>query len=272
MIYDGNLRDVTNYVSDQYLKINSCNIQKSMGQDYTVIRERGRVDYHVLYVAEGECLCEYREQTARLRAGDFVLYAPHERQRYSFMENTAATTFWVHFSGTGAAQLLSSLGLSGGIFRTSSLHDASHFFQRMIRAHTVNLPSGRVSAIGYLLNLLSVLASTAAASDISDKTVSAMLEYVHLHWQEQIRIADVANAVHLSESYAMHRFRKYMGKSLHRYVEELKVSSAASMLRETDMSISEISAMVGYDDPLYFSRVFSKLTRESPSHYRTTHQ
>ena len=73
MIYDGALRDTTNFCSSEYITINSCNTQRSRGRAYTVVREHGRVDYHILYIVEGECVCAYDGIKTAMTKGDFVI-------------------------------------------------------------------------------------------------------------------------------------------------------------------------------------------------------
>ena len=116
MIYDGSVRDKTNFCSNEYLSINSCNIQKNRGRAYTVVREQGRVDYHILYIAEGKCLCQYDGTETVMTRGNFVIYPPSVRQRYSFPEGAHVKSLWLHFSGYGVKGMLVKLGLYGGIF------------------------------------------------------------------------------------------------------------------------------------------------------------
>ena len=95
-----------------------------------------------------------------------------------------------------------------------------------------------------------------------------MVEYVNLNWQKNISVAKVAEAVNLSESRAAHLFKSALGKGIHQYAAELKISGAKELLINTDMSVSEISRMVGYADPLYFSRTFNKEVGCSPKKFR----
>ena len=48
----------------------------------------------------------------------------------------------------------------------------------------------------------------------------------------------------------------------------IRVNNAASLLETADYSMAEISAIVGYEDPLYFSRLFRKIKGMSPTDYR----
>jgi transcriptional regulator GlxA family with amidase domain len=56
------------------------------------------------------------------------------------------------------------------------------------------------------------------------------------------------------------------------YVTRLRVREAQRLLRETDLPVATISTMVGFDDPLYFSRRFRQLVGDAPRVWRRTVQ
>lgn len=270
VIYNGDLRDSTNFRSEKYIQINSCNIQQSRGKAHTAVRNVGRVDYHILYIAEGECLCLYENVEYTMKKGDFVLYPPETKQRYMFMEGTAVTSMWVHFAGVGIEDLLTELGLGGGVFTSALPVEAEHYFRKMINASSLNMPKNSVSARGYLLNLLSSLScgvSGYISSDFSGAVVK-MIEYINFNWQKTLSVAEVSEAASLSESRAAHLFKESVGESIHRYISGIKIENSKELLLNTDMSVSEISAMIGYDDPLYFSRLFKSFVGVSPKKFK----
>ncbi len=269
MIYDGALRDTTNFASDQYLEINSCNVQHSRGRSYTVIRDKGRVDYHILYVVNGECLCLYGGKEYLLKKGNFVIYPPHERQRYSFMEKNTTTTMWLHFSGQGVPAIFAELGLCGGVFHTAQTQGAETAFLKMINHHSLGSSAHRVAARGCLMLLLSALAAERVSEQKEGAdAVFGILEYVHLNWQKPLSLADIAGKVNLSESRVSHLFKDATGKSVHRYIADLRIAAAKEFLTSTEFSVARIGEMVGFEDPLYFSRVFRAAVGVSPIQYR----
>ena len=75
-------------------------------------------------------------------------------------------------------------------------------------------------------------------------------------------------AAGLSPSHLSVRFKKSTGYSPLQYFTQLKIQRACQYLDHTDMEIKEISAALGFSDPLYFSRVFNKLMKASPKRYR----
>lgn len=269
MIYDGSVRDKTNFSSAAYLAINSCNIQQSGGRAYTVVRHAGRVDYHILYVAKGECTCLCDGKTAVLGKGQLVLYPPHVRQWYSFEEGKPATTCWVHFSGHGVKALLDKLGLGGGVWRAPLESETESAFEKMIYNHLTGTKKGEVAAEGELLKLLSSLSEERGEQRAAySATVKKMLAYIHANWQKSVTVADVAAHVCLSESRTAHLFAQAIGKGIHQYVNDLRIFSARELLLSTDLSIGEISEMVGFRDALYFSRAFKERAGASPRAFR----
>jgi transcriptional regulator GlxA family with amidase domain len=67
-------------------------------------------------------------------------------------------------------------------------------------------------------------------------------------------------------------FKKQFGVSPLYYVIQKRVALAGAMLTETDLSMKEVAAAVGYDDPYYFSRIFRKVAGASPTQYRARHR
>ena len=57
-------------------------------------------------------------------------------------------------------------------------------------------------------------------------------------------------------------------KSPMQYILSIRINNAVSLLETTDYNVTEISAIVGYENPLYFSRIFKKQKGVSPSEYR----
>lgn len=86
----------------------------------------------------------------------------------------------------------------------------------------------------------------------------------------QISLNEIASATGFSSGYISAVMSKEMGWSPIQYLNVYRIANACKLLRSTDMSIREIAAEVGYSDPLYFSRMFSKLKGCSPSKYRVS--
>jgi len=72
----------------------------------------------------------------------------------------------------------------------------------------------------------------------------------------------------MSISWFIQNFRQYANTTPAQYIQSLRVTNAKMLLETTDYNITEISNLVGYENPLYFSRFFRKQCGMSPSQFR----
>jgi len=92
--------------------------------------------------------------------------------------------------------------------------------------------------------------------------------YFNEHYNEEINIEAYAQTRNMSVSWFIRNFKQVTMKSPMQYILAVRINNAVSLLESTDYNVTEISAIVGYDNPLYFSRIFKKQKGLSPSDYR----
>ena len=88
------------------------------------------------------------------------------------------------------------------------------------------------------------------------------------HYNEPINIDDYAKENHFSTSWFIRNFKLYTGITPKQYILKKRIYNAEALLQNTQYNINEIAQIIGYDNPLYFSRVFQKTKGISPSEYR----
>lgn len=123
-----------------------------------------------------------------------------------------------------------------------------------------------------LFSLLDLIGTGAFQSDDDFYPIRRGAEAFCEEWNKNEKIEKYAQMSGVSVTYFYRCFRKWSGKSPIEYRNTLRLSNAESLLRCTDMKIGEISLAVGYDDPLYFCRLFSSVYGQSPRGYRKEHQ
>lgn len=87
--------------------------------------------------------------------------------------------------------------------------------------------------------------------------------------EEEISVRDLARVAGYTEAQYIRLFRRYLGDTPKQCQLSLRMDKAKLLLRSTDLSVSEIAYRVGYQDPLYFSRLFHHRTGYTPRDYRT---
>ena len=88
------------------------------------------------------------------------------------------------------------------------------------------------------------------------------------HYNEDISIEEYAKKHNMSTSWFIRNFKQYTGSTPMQYILSIRIYNAESLLKSNLYNINEIARIVGYDNPLYFSRIFKKTKGLSPSEYR----
>jgi AraC-like DNA-binding protein len=98
--------------------------------------------------------------------------------------------------------------------------------------------------------------------------VAAALRILETSGARDLDVRQVARTVGTSVSHLHRLFKEALGTSPLRYARERLIAQAREALRTTTLPCQEIARRLGYDDPLYFSAVFKRLTGVSPREYR----
>lgn len=99
--------------------------------------------------------------------------------------------------------------------------------------------------------------------------IGAAVSFMQHHFGEEIALSRLARMVSLSESSFSRKFREEFGMPPMQWLQRLRIRKATEFLIRSDMTIAQIAQMTGFADPLYFSRLFRKVTGTTPRRYRT---
>lgn len=103
---------------------------------------------------------------------------------------------------------------------------------------------------------------------VADPLVEQAQMWIREHFTHDIRIADLANKLDISHQSLIRRFRKEIGATPKRYIQSVRVDTAAIMLQETRRSVAEIAQLVGYVDVPSFRRAFVGIIGVPPNKFR----
>lgn len=105
-------------------------------------------------------------------------------------------------------------------------------------------------------------------TDNMREEIAYIEKYIYDHLDRELTVSNIASVVNMSESYFSHVFKKEAGQSFTNYVNFARINKAKDLLKNSDLKINEIAAMVGLENANYFSTLFKKLTGKSPNQYR----
>lgn len=92
--------------------------------------------------------------------------------------------------------------------------------------------------------------------------------FINAHYREDISMQDAAAALRYSDAYFCKLFKQCFKVNFSAYLNEYRVNKARQLILDPRLSLKDIGAAVGYSDANYFTRVFKRLTGQTPSEYR----
>lgn len=101
-------------------------------------------------------------------------------------------------------------------------------------------------------------------------TIEAAYYYIQEHLDQKVSAQDIAGHLGYNASYFSDYFHKHTGKTLSRYINELKIQTAKYELRETNKSLGEIAGELAFSSQQQFQNTFKKIAGETPLHYRNS--
>jgi YesN/AraC family two-component response regulator len=119
-----------------------------------------------------------------------------------------------------------------------------------------------------LAALKSILTDDERLPQSTSILVKRALAYIHQNYATPLSRQQIARAVGVSERYLSEIFKQEVGISPWDMLNRFRILRARELLKTSDANITEIAIQVGFDDPSYFGRVFSKQTGLSPKAYR----
>ncbi len=264
-------------VKDAPLAVNEAGYynedQCSAGHSMNVSYPKGRKDYLLCYIGKGRVIAAIDGKESALQDG-VLLIPPHTPYRYhSEPVDDAFEIYWLHFSGNRAEQYLRDCGLYGQqFFRTKRIEELVVTVHTIVRELTFRQPQFEFVTQSLMLYVLALAARFYQSDKYTTPNVDARMqkvaEYIYLYYGRSLTVKELADVASLSVSRFSSLFKQTFGLYPLQYIINYRLKRACDLLLHTQYSISAIAEMVGFEDPLYFSRAFKKQMGMSPSHYR----
>lgn len=236
--------------------------------------KKGRRDYQILYVASGKAHFWFNGIEEIVDSGHMVLYKPKEVQKYVYYVEDHPEVFWIHFTGYDVKNILEYHGISLNqhVFYSGTSPEYKMSFRKIIR-ELQQCEYGYEDYIASSFNNILLLVSRQQQNGENytvtiPEEIEIAVSYFNENYNTKISVAQYAESLHISTNWFIRNFKQHMKMSPAQYLLSLRMVNAQSLLENTDYSVGEIAEIVGYDNQLYFSRVFKKEYGISPAQYR----
>ncbi|QHT59945.1 AraC family transcriptional regulator [Paenibacillus lycopersici] len=232
--------------------------------------------HHVLS-GSGSFTCAGRRH--ELRAGHTFLIHPDQLISYESCERDPWRYRWIAFEGGSAAALVAEAGLEPGapVIDTGRNPRVAVLFHQMMRIFRQSGRASHLRAAGYLQLLFAEYAAELTAAetasqqqrDDGEALTQQVLRYLSTQYAEPISIENMADTLGYNRAYLSRLFKRQTGATPVTFLLKLRIDKAHLLLREREeLTIEQIAASVGFQDPLYFSKQFRRFYGQSPTVYR----
>lgn len=236
---------------------------KCVKNDYFVRR-----DYYVMYVIKGSMDIMFGDYEGVIRAGDLLIMRPGTKYNYSAPKDSGFNYLWIHFTGYGAEKIIEDASIPfNKICHCGNIVSVIECWKRLCAEFIVNDEHFEKATFS-IFNEILIGFSRAINNKREKKRLLNSITYIHENYQQKINIEHLASMENLSPSHYRALFTQMFGESPVEYIISRRIEAAIQMLENSDKTLSEISALSGFNDVYYFGKQFKRKIGVSPGKYR----
>lgn len=257
------------------LRINNCGYYRVYKSPIIKTEHpEGRNDYQLLYIAHGKGHFFFNGKETIVTKGNMILFRPGEPQVYYYYSVDKTEVYWVHFTGSEVERYLDHYELPNdkNVFFTGISPDYQWLYNQIIQELQLkreNYEELLRILLRYVLLMINrfIKEDHTQGSDTFNE-IERATHYFNENYNKDISIKQYAEEHLMSKNWFINCFKKIMKITPMQYILQLRISTAKNLLESSNKNISEIADAIGYDNPLYFSRLFTKYVGVSPKEYR----
>lgn len=252
-------------------ELHNCGFFKKIQTDIPTFRPKGREDYHVIIVAKGEVKIKLNGNCLTAKSGNIIFFPPDIPQIYTYLSGEDTDYCWLHFDGGLMGKFLEKFPFRMGIFEAQNIEKLNSIAEKI---YNMNLTRQKGDAflmnvlLGQLLILFGQAVFCKEKFSPLDKKTEEIKTRIEAAPEKEYDNKELAKECGVSEYHFIRIFKDKTGLAPMQYVISQRISKAKLLLRETDMTVSQVAFMCGFSDPLYFSRIYKNKVGVSPKKYR----
>lgn len=223
--------------------------------------------YHLIYIKDGTCAMTTAGKHHKLVKGQCIFIPPGTEHGYFNEESVVMDYLEIKFTTNKAIPLhISDSALVGSLFR-QVVQEYS------LLGRSADKPAAAyMSALIYAITEKDRLNQTVSfqyvdASNFGGLTRS-VIHYLETHYQEELRLDDIAKMTGHNKSYLCVAFKKDTGFTILDCLNTIRIRRAAELIVYSDHSFSQVADMCGFTSVSHFNRVFVKYVGITPGQCR----
>mgnify|MGYP002958842261 FL=1 len=229
--------------------------------------------YILFYTLRGAGLIEQDGIHVTLSTGQALLLNCRTPQSYCTAPGQSCWHhYWVHLDGAGVAAmeplLLPDKKLTPVQLTGVRMQELFELVLEQMELGTVDSMVQTGLALHEMLALCAQSLFAQAEMTTNRQLILQAAETLRKNYRQELSLADLLSSAHMSKSYFLRLFRRYMGTTPYNYLVNFRITQAKERLVLTDHSVSEIAQEAGFGDASNFSTRFAKATGQSPMQYR----
>ena len=229
--------------------------------------------YLLFYTVRGAGLIEQGGSHIVLKDGQALLMNCRSPQSYCTAPGQNCWHhYWVHLDGTGLAAmeplLLPDKRLSPVQIAGRRMQDLFELILETMEGSTVDSMVRTGLILHEMLTLCVQNLFVQAEATSAHQAILQAAETIRKNYRQELCLADLLKDAHMSKSYFLRLFRRYMGTTPYHYLVNFRITQAKELLVLSDHSVSDIAREVGFGDASNFSTRFANTTGQSPLQYR----
>lgn len=239
-------------------------------------RPQGCVDNILFYCVQGKGYYTLDGHTFTLNPNQYVIVPATDKPLVYWSDTEDPwSIYWVHFTSDAlqafnrAYHIVPEQGPQYIPHNEKGIRIWEEMYENLIRGYS---PENLMNTNLCLYHLIATFVFSQQQNQNSSSPEKAIIretiDYMKNNLDKTIRIEDFADLNKYSVSHFSKLFRLTTGMSPIEYFIHLKMQKACQLLYTEDSRVKQIAALLGYDDPYYFSRLFKKYMNTSPETYR----
>jgi AraC-like DNA-binding protein len=240
------------------------------------LRKKGLPENFLFYCVDGNGWYKIEDKEYEVGPNEFFILPQNVAHAYGSSINNSWSIYWIHFGGESLPLLNATHSVQSHFkpYYVKNSNDIQTCFTKMYKALELGFSIDNLlyanMCLSYFITLF-IYNSKHYAINTSEKIdcVDGAILYMQAHIDDNISLNEISNHFNYSPSRFSGLFKQKTGYAPIDYFIQLKMQKASQHLDFTDRSIKDIALTMGFDDPYYFSRRFSKVIGMSPTKYRS---